>query len=69
MDKKLAKSKLDKNFEKDIWLEEDFRDKTPGLKDERGWISKDLSLYIVKNIGKPVIKVHDSIRHKTTKAK
>lgn len=52
-----------------MWAEEDFRDKIPGLKDEKGWISKELALHVTKNVGKPVIKVHDSIRHRTTKAK
>uniref|UniRef100_A0A3F2Z4M6 Ribosome biogenesis protein NOP53 n=1 Tax=Glossina palpalis gambiensis TaxID=67801 RepID=A0A3F2Z4M6_9MUSC len=57
------------DINKDIWTDADFRDNIPGLKDEKGWISRDLSLYIAKNIGKPIIKVHDSIRHRTTKAK
>ncbi|KAM7349283.1 ribosome biogenesis protein NOP53 [Cochliomyia hominivorax] len=54
---------------RDIWQEEDFRDKIPGLKDEKGWISKDLSVYHAQKLGLPVYKVHDSIRHRTTKAK
>ncbi|XP_013109901.2 ribosome biogenesis protein NOP53 [Stomoxys calcitrans] len=54
---------------KDIWAEEDFRDKIPGLKDEKGWISKELATYHAQTMGMPVFKVHDSIRHKTTKAK
>ncbi|XP_037816979.1 ribosome biogenesis protein NOP53 [Lucilia sericata] len=54
---------------KDLWVEEDFRDKIPGLKDEKGWISKDLSVYHAQQLGLPVFKVHDSIRHRTTKAK
>lgn len=54
---------------KDIWAEEDFRDKMPGLKDEKGWISEELALYNAQALKLPVFKVHDSIRHKTTKAK
>lgn len=54
---------------KDLWVEEDFRDKIPGLKDEKGWISKDLSVYHAQKLGLNVYKVHDSIRHRTTKAK
>uniref|UniRef100_A0A1A9VRU7 Ribosome biogenesis protein NOP53 n=1 Tax=Glossina austeni TaxID=7395 RepID=A0A1A9VRU7_GLOAU len=57
------------DINKDIWTDTDFRDNIPGLKDEKGWISQDLSVYVAKNIGKPIIKVHDSIRHRTTKAK
>lgn len=55
--------------QKDLWVEEDFRDKIPGLKDEKGWISKELSVYHAQKLGLPVFKVHDSIRHRTTKAK
>ncbi|TMW53390.1 hypothetical protein DOY81_001512 [Sarcophaga bullata] len=55
--------------QKDLWAEEDFRDKIPGLKDEKGWISKELSVYHAQKLGLPVFKVHDSIRHRTTKAK
>ncbi|XP_075158869.1 ribosome biogenesis protein NOP53 [Haematobia irritans] len=65
--KKLSTKIPDTN--KDIWAEEDFRDKVPGLKDEKGWISKELATYHAQNLGLPVFKVHDSIRHKTTKAK
>lgn len=54
---------------KDLWQEEDFRDKLPGLKDEKGWISRELSVYHAQTLGMPVFKVHDSIRHRTTKAK
>lgn len=67
LDKKLSKERGAREFTKDIWKEEDVRDRAPGLKDD--WISKDLSLYVLQNIGKGAIKVHDSIRHKTTKAK
>ncbi|XP_065363319.1 ribosome biogenesis protein NOP53 [Calliphora vicina] len=65
--KKKASKELDNN--KDLWATEDFRDKLPGLKDEKGWISKDLSVYHAQTLGLPVFKVHDSIRHRTTKAK
>ncbi|XP_073829414.1 ribosome biogenesis protein NOP53 [Musca autumnalis] len=65
--KKLATKIPDTN--KDIWMEEDFRDKVPGLKDEKGWISEELAKYNAQKLGIPVYKVHDSIRHKTTKAK
>ncbi|XP_067635903.1 ribosome biogenesis protein NOP53 [Eurosta solidaginis] len=69
VEKKLSKGRSSKVADKDIWLDEDFRDKFPGLKDEKGWISEELALHVVKNIGKPVVKVHDSIRHRTTKSK
>ncbi|XP_036317980.1 ribosome biogenesis protein NOP53 [Rhagoletis pomonella] len=69
LEKKLSKEGQSTKTAKDIWAEEDFRDKIPGLKDEKGWISKELALHVTKNVGKPVIKVHDSIRHRTTKAK
>lgn len=65
--KKRASKVPDTN--KDIWAEVDFRDKLPGLKDEKGWISKELSVYHAQTLGMPVFKVHDSIRHRTTKAK
>ncbi|KAH8317053.1 hypothetical protein KR074_001263 [Drosophila pseudoananassae] len=55
--------------EKDIWQEEDFRDKIPGLKDKKGWISRDLALHVAGNVGKKVVKTHASLHHKTTKAK
>lgn len=54
---------------RDIWMDEDFRDKVPGLKCEGDWIPRETSLHVVKNLGTPVVKVHDSIRHKTTKLK
>ncbi|ALC49639.1 CG1785 [Drosophila busckii] len=57
------------NMEKDIWIEEDFRDKIPGLKDEKGWISRNLALHIAGNVGKKLVKTHASLHHKTTKAK
>lgn len=69
LEKKSEKKNSDKIVTEDIWVEKDFRDDIPGLKDEKGWISRDLALYTTKNIGKPVIKVHASIRHRTTKAK
>ncbi|XP_011202330.1 ribosome biogenesis protein NOP53 [Bactrocera dorsalis] len=69
LEKKLKKEDQLTKTAKDVWAEEDFRDKIPGLKDEKGWISKELALHVTKNVGKPVIKVHDSIRHRTTKAK
>ncbi|XP_005189217.2 ribosome biogenesis protein NOP53 [Musca domestica] len=65
--KKLASKIPDTN--KDIWMEEDFREKVPGLKDEKGWISEELAKYHAQKLGLPVYKIHDSIRHKTTKAK
>lgn len=55
--------------EKDIWQEEDFRDKIPGLKDEKGWISRDLAVHVAGNVGRKVVKTHASMHHKTTKAK
>ncbi|KAM8721356.1 hypothetical protein ACLKA7_007257 [Drosophila subpalustris] len=55
--------------DKDIWVEEDFRDKIPGLKDEKGWISRDLAVHIAGNVGRKVVKTHSSLHHKTTKAK
>ncbi|XP_061401807.1 ribosome biogenesis protein NOP53 [Musca vetustissima] len=65
--KKLATKIPDTN--KDIWQEEDFREKVPGLKDEKGWISEELAKYNAQKLGLPVYKIHDSIRHRTTKAK
>lgn len=67
LDKKLSKEKKAKEFAKDIWVEEEVRDRLPGLNND--WISKDLSTYILQKTGKGAIKVHSSIRHKTTKAK
>ncbi|XP_016984720.1 ribosome biogenesis protein NOP53 [Drosophila rhopaloa] len=64
-DKKNKKVSIDK----DIWQEVDFRDAIPGLKDEKGWISRDLALHTAGNIGKKVVKTHSSLHHKTTKAK
>ncbi|XP_068151611.1 ribosome biogenesis protein NOP53 [Drosophila tropicalis] len=56
--------------DKDIWQEEDFRDKIPGLKDEKGWISRPLALHVAFNLqGHKVVKTHGSLHHKTTKAK
>lgn len=55
--------------DKDIWQEEDFRDKMPGLKDEKGWISRDLALHVVGNVGRKLVKTHASLHHNTTKAK
>lgn len=69
LEKKLKKEEQLTKATKDVWAEEDFRDKIPGLKDEKGWISKELALHVTKNIGKPVVKVHDSIRHRTIKTK
>ncbi|XP_055844086.1 ribosome biogenesis protein NOP53 [Episyrphus balteatus] len=68
LEKKLSKNKVDREFSQDIWQEEDVRDREPGLKDDT-WVSKDLALYTLRNIGKGSTKIHDSIRHKTTKAK
>ncbi|KAH8416760.1 hypothetical protein KR222_003285 [Zaprionus bogoriensis] len=56
-------------IDKDIWQEEDFRDKIPGLKDEKGWISRDLALHVAGNVGRKVVKTHSSLHHKTIKAK
>ncbi|XP_053948354.1 ribosome biogenesis protein NOP53 [Anastrepha ludens] len=69
LEKKLSKDRKSDIAARDVWAEEDFRDKMPGLKDEKGWISKELALYVTMNVGKPAVKVHDSIRHRTTKAK
>ncbi|XP_037937276.1 ribosome biogenesis protein NOP53-like [Teleopsis dalmanni] len=69
LEKKNNKKSREIDTSKDIWAVEDFRDKIPGLKDEKGWISRELALHVTNNIGKPVIKVHESIRHRTTKAK
>lgn len=55
--------------DKDIWQEVDFRDQIPGLKDEKGWISRDLAVHTAGNIGKKVVKTHASMHHKTTRAK
>ncbi|KAH8303430.1 hypothetical protein KR059_010990 [Drosophila kikkawai] len=55
--------------DKDIWQEVDFRDAIPGLKDKKGWISRDLALHTAGNIGKKVVKTHASLHHKTTRAK
>ncbi|XP_055911173.1 ribosome biogenesis protein NOP53 [Eupeodes corollae] len=68
LEKKLSKKKVAREFSRDIWKEEDVREREPALKDDT-WVSKDLALYTLKNIGKGTIKVHDSVRHKTTKAK
>lgn len=65
--KKLSRKKEPRAFSKDIWEEEDVLNREPGLKNT--WVSKDLALYTLRNIGKGSIKIHDSIRHKTTKAK
>lgn len=54
--------------DKDLWVEEDFRDKIPGLNDER-WISRDLAVHVAGNVGRKVVKTHSSLHHKTTKAK
>lgn len=67
LEKRLSRKKQPKEFSWDIWKEEDVRDREPTLKDT--WVSKDLALYTLRNIGKGTIKVHDSVRHKTTKAK
>ncbi|XP_017042043.1 ribosome biogenesis protein NOP53 [Drosophila ficusphila] len=64
-DKKNKKVAIDK----DIWQDVDFRDAIPGLKDEKGWISRDLALHTAANIGKRVVKTHASLHHRTTKAK
>ncbi|TDG40654.1 hypothetical protein AWZ03_012926 [Drosophila navojoa] len=72
LDKELAVRESGKKVpkvDKDIWQEEDFRDKIPGLKDEKGWISRDLALHVAGNIGRKVVKTHASLHHKTTKAK
>ena len=69
LDKKRKKKKDSSNFAKDLWETEDFRDKMPGLKDEKGWVSRELALHVAKNVGKGVFKVHDGLRHRTTKAK
>ncbi|XP_030567398.1 ribosome biogenesis protein NOP53 [Drosophila novamexicana] len=72
LDQRLAareSGKKDNKVDKDIWQEVDFRDKIPGLKDEKGWISRDLAVHIAGNIGRKVVKTHASLHHKTTKAK
>ncbi|EDX02218.1 ribosome biogenesis protein NOP53 [Drosophila yakuba] len=70
LEQRLADKKNKKlAVEKDIWQEVDFRDEIPGLKDEKGWISRDLALHTAGNIGKKVVKTHSSLHHKTTKAK
>jgi len=72
LDSRLAEQKERKGAtkaDKDLWVEEDFRDKIPGLKDERGWISRDLAVHVAGNVGRKVVKTHSSLHHKTTKAK
>jgi len=70
LEQRLADKKNKKlDVEKDIWQEVDFRDEIPGLKDEKGWISRELALHTAGNIGKKVVKTHASLHHKTTKAK
>ncbi|KAH8235431.1 hypothetical protein KR032_000181 [Drosophila birchii] len=64
-----AKKKKKTIADKDIWQEVDFRDAIPGLKDKKGWISRELALHTAGNIGKKVVKTHASLHHKTTKAK
>ncbi|XP_016992867.2 ribosome biogenesis protein NOP53 [Drosophila takahashii] len=70
LEQRLADKRSKKlSVEKDIWQEVDFRDAIPGLKDKKGWISRDLALHTAGNIGKKVVKTHASLHHKTTKAK
>nr|XP_016937182.1 ribosome biogenesis protein NOP53 [Drosophila suzukii] len=70
LEQRLADKKSKKlAVEKDIWEEVDFRDAIPGLKDKKGWISRELALHTAGNIGKKVVKTHASLHHKTTKAK
>ncbi|XP_017150837.1 ribosome biogenesis protein NOP53 [Drosophila miranda] len=70
MEQRLADKKSKKtNFDNDIWQDVDFRDKIPGLKDEKGWISRDLALHIAGNVGKKLVKTHASMHHKTIKGK
>lgn len=68
---KRIKERTQRNIDtnRDIWAETDFRSKVPGLKCEGDWISRKTSLHVVKNLGVPVVKVHDSIHQKTTKLK
>ncbi|KAH8387248.1 hypothetical protein KR093_005873 [Drosophila rubida] len=72
LDERLAEKegrKLVNKTAKNLWVEEDFRDKIPGLKDEKGWVSRDLAVHIAGNVGRKVVKVHSSLHHNTTKAK
>ncbi|EDV99605.1 ribosome biogenesis protein NOP53 [Drosophila grimshawi] len=72
LDQRLAareSGKKTSKIDKDIWQEEDFRDNIPGLKDKKGWISRDLAVHIAGNVGRKVVKTHASLHHKTTKAK
>ncbi|XP_030378739.1 ribosome biogenesis protein NOP53 [Scaptodrosophila lebanonensis] len=69
LDQRLADKNSNLKTAKDIWQVEDFRDKIPGLKDEKGWISRELALHITGNVGRKVVKTHESLRHSTTKAK
>lgn len=58
LEQRLADKKNKKlDVEKDIWQEVDFRDEIPGLKDEKGWISRELALHTAGNIGKKVVKL------------
>ncbi|KAH8304726.1 hypothetical protein KR044_007262 [Drosophila immigrans] len=72
LDERLAEKegrKLVTKTAKDLWVDEDFRDKIPHLKDEKGWVSRDLAVHVAGNIGRKVVKVHSSLHHNTTKAK
>ncbi|KAH8414743.1 hypothetical protein KR215_001619 [Drosophila sulfurigaster] len=72
LDERLAEKegrKLVNKTAKNLWVEEDFRDQIPGLKDEKGWVSRDLAVHIAGNVGRKVVKVHSSLHHNTTKAK
>lgn len=70
LDKKIKKKRnpLSKTFAVDLWEDTDPKDKYPVLKNK--WISEDMAYYTLKNLNETgVIKVHDSLRHKTIKTK
>lgn len=65
---KKKRNPLAKTFSADLWQDKDLKDKYPDLKSK--WISEEMAYYTLKNLRETgVIKVHDSMRHKTIKSK
>lgn len=65
---KKKRNPLAKSFGVDLWKDTDLKDKYPDLKSK--WISEEMAFYTLKNLNETgVIKVHDSMRHKTIKSK
>lgn len=65
---KKKRNPLAKSFGVDLWKDTDLKDKYPDLKSK--WISEEMAYYTLKNLNETgVIKVHDSMRHKTIKTK